>query len=79
MTTVARKNGMHDTSPTNIQSHIDSIHSPHNTRKTIMKLCIKSVKFHRGSSPPGNRSTLSENISIIALLLEKIKQRVIKI
>lgn len=59
MTTVARKNGMHDTSPTSIQSHIDSIHSPHSTRNTIMKECMKSVKFQRGKSPSGKRSTLS--------------------
>lgn len=59
MTTVARKNGMQETSPTSIQSHIDSIHSPQSTRKTIMNECIKSVKFHLGRSPSGNRSTLS--------------------
>ena len=33
---------------TYMQSHIDSIHSPQRTRNTIMKLCMKSVKFHRG-------------------------------
>lgn len=63
MTTVAKKNGMHDTSPTSIQSHIDSIHSPHNTRNTIMNECIKSVKFHRGISPSGNKNTRSENMT----------------
>lgn len=62
ITTVARKNGIHDTSPTNIQSHIDSIHSPHNTLKTIMNECMKSVKFHLGNSCSGNLSTLSVNI-----------------
>lgn len=59
MTTVARKNGIHETSPTSIQSHIDSIHSPHSTRNTIMNECMKSVKFQRGKSPSGKRSTLS--------------------
>lgn len=68
MTTVARKNGIHDTSPTNIQSHIDSIHSPHSTRNTIMNECIKSVKFHRGISPSGNKNTRSENHHKIPLL-----------
>ena len=43
-----------------MQSHIDSIHSPQRTRNTIMKLCMKSVKFHRGIIFWGNRSTLSE-------------------
>ena len=43
-----------------MQSHIDSIHSPQRTRKTIMKLCMKSVKFQRGIIFCGNRSTLSE-------------------
>lgn len=59
MTTVARKNGMQVESPTSIQSHMDSIHSPHRTRKTIMNECIKSMKCQRGSSLSGNRSTLS--------------------
>lgn len=59
MTTVARKNGIQDTSPTYMQSHMDSIHSPQSTLNTIMKECMKSVKFHRGNSPPGNRSTWS--------------------
>ena len=45
---------------THMQSHIDSIHSPQRTRKTIMKLCMKSVKFHLGIIFWGNRSTLSE-------------------
>lgn len=48
MTTVARKKGMQETSPTNMQSHIDSIHSPHKTLNTIIKECMKSVKFHLG-------------------------------
>ena len=61
MTTVAKKNGIQDQSPTSMQSHIDSIHSPHNTRNTIMKECMKSVKFHLGMSPSGNFSTLSIN------------------
>lgn len=61
MTTVAKKKGMQETSPTYIQSHIDSIHSPHKTRNTIMKECMKSVKFHLGNSPPGKRSTWSDN------------------
>lgn len=57
MTTVAKKKGIHDTSPTSMQSHMLSIHSPHNTLNTIMKLCMKSVKFHLGRSPSGKRST----------------------
>jgi len=61
ITTVAKKNGIQDQSPTSIQSHMDSIHSPHNTRNTIINECIKSVKFHLGSSLPGKRSTLSAN------------------
>lgn len=61
ITTVARKKGIQDTSPTYIQSHIDSIHSPQSTRNTIMKECMKSVKFQRGNSPSGNRSFLSES------------------
>lgn len=64
MTTVARKNGIHDTSPTNIQSHIDSIHSPHSTRNTIINECIKSVKFHRGISPSGNKNTRSKKNTV---------------
>lgn len=59
MTTVAKKNGMQDQSPTSIQSHMDSIHSPHNTRNTIINECMKSVKFHLGISWSGKRSTLS--------------------
>lgn len=62
ITTVARKNGMQDTSPTSIQSHMDSIHSPHSTRNTIMNECMKSVKFQRGISPSGKRSVLSGSI-----------------
>lgn len=58
--TVARKKGTHDASPTSMQSHMDSIHSPHSTLKMIMKECQKSVKFHRGSSCPGKSITLSE-------------------
>lgn len=53
---------MQETSPTSIQSHMDSIHSPHSTRNTIMNECIKSVKFQRGMSPSGNRSVLSERV-----------------
>jgi hypothetical protein len=59
ITTVARKNGMQDTSPTYMQSHILSIHSPHNTRNTIINECMKSVKFHRGISASLNLCTLS--------------------
>lgn len=69
ITTVAKKNGMHDTSPTNIQSHIDSIHSPHSTRNTIINECIKSVKFHRGISPSWNRNTRSETYRSVRLVL----------
>ena len=49
---------------THMQSHIDSIHSPQRTRKTIMKLCMKSVKFHLGIIFWGNRSTLSEKVKL---------------
>jgi hypothetical protein len=59
MTTVARKNGMQVESPTSIQSHMDSTHSPQRTRNTIMNECMKSRKCQRGSSLFGNRSTLS--------------------
>ena len=48
--TIRRKYGTHAFPATQRQSHIDSIHSPHRTRNTIIKLCKKSVKFHRGSS-----------------------------
>ena len=64
MTTVARKKGTHEKSPTSIQSHILSIHSPHNTRNTIINEWKKSVKFHLGSCPSGlsgNFVTFSEN------------------
>lgn len=71
ITTVAKKKGMHDTSPTSIQSHIDSIHSPHNTRNTIINECIKSVKFHLGRSLSGKRSTLS---SVIQYKCGKIRK-----
>ena len=60
MTTVARKKGMQVESPTNMQSHMDSIHSPQRTRKTIMNECMKSMKCQRGISLSGNRSTLSD-------------------
>ena len=60
MTTVARKNGTQTLLATHMQSHMDSIHSPHSTRKTIMKLCMKSVKFQRGITLFGNRSMLSK-------------------
>lgn len=59
MTTVAKKNGMQAVSQTSMQSHMDSIHSPQSTRNTIINECMKSVKFHRGISLPGKRSTLS--------------------
>lgn len=59
MTTVARKNGMQVESPTSIQSHMDSTHSPQRTRNTIMNECMKSRKCQRGSSLFWNRSTLS--------------------
>lgn len=65
MTTVAKKNGMHVESPTSMQSHMDSIHSPHSTRNTIMNECIKSVKFQRGSSLSGKRSTLSNEFQCV--------------
>lgn len=52
MTTVAKKNGTQTAPDTRIQSHIDSIHSPHKTRNTIINECIKSLKFHRGISLP---------------------------
>lgn len=59
MTTVAKKNGIHVGSPTSKQSHMDSIHSPHNTRNTIMNECKKSVKFHLGSSWSLNKCIFS--------------------
>lgn len=62
ITTVAKKNGMQEASPTSMQSHIDSIHSPHKTRNTIINECMKSVKFHLGSSPSGNLLTLSKKL-----------------
>ena len=65
MTTVARKKGTQTLLATNMQSHMDSIHSPHSTRNTIMKLCMKSMKFQRGISWWGNRSTLSETQEFI--------------
>ena len=65
--TVARKYGTHGGPDTKMQSHMDSIHSPHNTMKTIMNLCMKSTKFQRGSSLDGKRSVLSE-IEWIVLL-----------
>ena len=61
MTTVARKKGTQTFEATHMQSHMDSIHSPQRTRKTIMKLCMKSMKFHLGIILFGNRSTLSGN------------------
>lgn len=67
MTTVARKNGIHDTSPTSMQSHMDSIHSPHSTRNTIMNECMKSVKFQRGISPSGKRNTRSEWKNVLGI------------
>ncbi len=59
MTTVARKKGTQTLEATTMQSHMDSIHSPQRTLKTIMKLCMKSTKFQRGSSLDGNLSVLS--------------------
>lgn len=69
MTTVAKKNGMHVGSPTSKQSHIDSIHSPHNTRNTIMNECRKSVKFHLGSSWSLNMYIFSAKMQPISLLV----------
>ncbi len=60
MTTVARKKGTQTLEATHMQTHMDSIHSPQSTRKTIMKLCMKSTKFHRGIIFLGSLSTLSE-------------------
>ena len=54
ITTVARKKGTQTYDATHMQTHMDSIHSPHRTRKTIMKLCMKSTKFQRGT--PGTYS-----------------------
>lgn len=71
ITTVARKNGMQDTSPTYMQSHILSIHSPHSTRNTIMNECMKSVKFHLGI-PSLNLCTLSAFI-----LFSKKEERIL--
>ena len=50
ITNVSRKKGMHILPLHHIQSHIDSIHSPHSTRKTIMNECKKSIKCQRGCS-----------------------------
>ena len=55
ITTVARKKGTQAPPVTSIQSHMDSIHSPHKTLNIIINEWPKSVKFQRGSSPPGNR------------------------
>ena len=60
MTTVARKKGTQTLLATHMQSHMDSIHSPQSTLNTIMKLCMKSMKFQRGICLPGNLSTLSK-------------------
>ena len=70
MTTVARKKGTQTLLATHMQSHMDSIHSPHSTRNTIMKLCMKSMKFHRGIIFPGNRSMLSEKKNTNGLVVE---------
>ncbi len=75
ITTVAKKNGIQDTSPTYIQSHMDSIHSPHSTRNTIMNECMKSVKFHLGISPPGNIDTLSVKNNTVLPLAQIIDYR----
>ena len=48
MTTLAKKKGTQGAPATSMHPHIDSTHSPHKTRKTIIKECIKSLKFHRG-------------------------------
>ena len=58
--TVARKYGTHGGPDTKMQSHMDSIHSPHKTLNTIMKLCMKSVKFHLGMSQAHLSHTLSK-------------------
>ena len=50
MIIVKRKNGTQWKPEQCMQSHVDSIHSPHSTRKTIMKECMKSMKFQRGIS-----------------------------
>jgi hypothetical protein len=39
---------------------MDSIHSPQSTLNTIMKLCMKSVKFQRGMSHAHLSQTLSK-------------------
>ena len=64
ITTVARKKGTQTYDATHMQTHMDSIHSPHKTRNTIMKLCIKSTKFQRGISLFKNLSMLSEKILV---------------
>lgn len=45
---------------TSIQSNNDSIHSPHNERKTIINAWRVSVKFQRGMTLPANRSTFTK-------------------
>lgn len=52
MTYVSRKNGTHAGPLELVQDHMDSIHSPHNTRKIIIKECRKSMKLHLGMSSP---------------------------
>ena len=56
MIMVVRKNGTQWKPQQNMQSQVDcesqvdSIHSPHSTRNTIMNECRKSIKFQRGTS-----------------------------
>lgn len=64
MRTVAKKYGTHAGPATYMQSHIDSIHSPHKTRNTIMKL-----KKHLNSI-----LELSNSIMIAILPVHKVSK-----
>lgn len=79
MTTVARKKGTQAAPATSMQSHMDSIHSPHSTRKTIMKECMKSSKFQRGTAPSKNlnraRGTCVTTFAVAALVDEANEAR----
>lgn len=59
MIMVNKKNGTQAYPDTFIHIHMDSIHSPHKTRNTIMNECKKVLKPHLGSSPSSNSSLIS--------------------
>ena len=59
MIMVSKKNGTHRyCCPIRMQFHIDSIHSPHRTRNTIINACKKFLKFHLGILPTGKEFVL---------------------